>query len=102
MDSERSIVFMSVHESVDLACEMEANPANLSFTWHFEAEDSTGNSLAFLFQNIAFLGCVRLLSSLQLRILTHLENKSHVKFSPIPSRTKFFDITLFLINYSTT
>jgi hypothetical protein len=47
IDSERSIVFMSVHESVDLACEMEANPANLSFNWHFEAEDSTGNFLAF-------------------------------------------------------
>jgi hypothetical protein len=57
MDSERGIVFMSVHESVDLACEMEANPANLSFTWHFEAEDSTGNFLACLYQNfLAFKG----------------------------------------------
>jgi hypothetical protein len=75
MDSARSIVFMSVHESVDLACEMEANPANLSFTWHFEAEDSTGNSLAFLYQNLAFKRWVWLLSSMQLRICTHLENK---------------------------
>jgi hypothetical protein len=59
---------MSVHESVDLACEMEANPANLSFTWHFEAEDSTGNFLAFLYQTLAFQGWVWLLSSMQLRI----------------------------------
>lgn len=37
------VVFMAVHESADLACEMEANPANLTFTWHFETEDTNGN-----------------------------------------------------------
>jgi hypothetical protein len=42
-ESSEDTVFMSVHDSVDLACEMEANPANLNFTWHFETEDITGN-----------------------------------------------------------
>ena len=35
-------VFMAVHDSMDLACEMEANPTNLSFTWQFETEDANG------------------------------------------------------------
>jgi hypothetical protein len=38
---------MAVHESVDLACEMEANPANLTFTWHFQTEDANGKQVKY-------------------------------------------------------
>ena len=31
-------VFISVHESVDLSCEMESNPKNLSFKWQLNPE----------------------------------------------------------------
>lgn len=38
-DGTERQLYISVHESVDLACEMEANPTNLSFSWNLHLED---------------------------------------------------------------
>jgi hypothetical protein len=48
---------MAIHESVDLACEMEANPANLTFIWHFETEDANGNVVMYWYASDRHLEC---------------------------------------------
>ena len=32
-------IFISVHESVDLVCEMNSNPGNLTFLWNLHIKD---------------------------------------------------------------